>query len=427
MNYFRNRLRHWFNEIRNSMGLLNAFFEEAMRGIDTIQSFLVMPITISRFRKLHDRYLHATIRNNLYDCFLFGAMEALMSLAIAWLLFHGIHIYQGRFWFGPTAPLTLGTLVAFVEYSQKLFMPLKEFSGKMAVIQRSQVSLQRLRQVLEDHEELVPGSQKLATGNACVIRADRLSFRYQKSMTPALDDVTFTIRTGEMTALVGETGSGKTSITRLITRQYDGYDGSLTMNGCEVRDIELTNIRDNIAIVQQDPIVFTASLFDNVRLFKEHISEAQVQHALKRIHCEPWVNALPQGIHTLVGAQGVQLSAGQTQLLQLARLFVFPARLVVMDEATSQVDTLTEELIQRALAEVFRSFTSIVVAHRLSTILHANNILVLKNARLVEQGTHAHLLAANGTYASLYRKQFEEHAPPDAAESTSAVPLSQGR
>jgi ATP-binding cassette, subfamily B, multidrug efflux pump len=315
--------------------------------------------------------------------------------------------------------LSLGALVAFIQYSGFLFQPIRDISDKYNVLQSAVVASHRIFQALDLPIAVTTPARPLKTGRAeGRIEFENVWFAYKEDDW-VLKDVSFTVRPGQSIALVGHTGSGKTTITNLLMRFYDVQKGRILLDGVDVRDWELKSLRENFAVVLQEIFLFTGTVESNIRLGREDISDERIRWAAKEVCADNFIQRLPHEYKSEVRERGAGLSVGQKQLISFARALAFDPALLILDEATSSIDTETEQFIQLAIDRVMRNRTSLVVAHRLSTIQRADKIIVLHHGEVREQGTHQDLLALQGLYWKLYKLQYsdpERHEPAKDAE-----------
>ena len=311
--------------------------------------------------------------------------------------------------------LSLGALVAFIQYSGFLFQPIRDISDKYNVLQSAVVASHRIFKALDLPIAITTPARPLKKGRAeGRIEFENVWFAY-KDDDWVLKDVSFTVSPGQSVALVGHTGSGKTTITNLLMRFYDVQKGRILLDGVDVRDWDLQSLRENFAVVLQDIFLFTGTVESNIRLGREDISDERIRWAATEVCADNFIQRLPHDYKSEVRERGAGLSVGQKQLISFARALAFDPALLILDEATSSIDTETEQFIQQAIDRVMRNRTSLVVAHRLSTIQRADKIIVLHHGEVREQGTHQDLLALQGLYWRLYKLQY---ADPDRAMST---------
>jgi ATP-binding cassette subfamily B multidrug efflux pump len=391
----RRRLRGLSLEIRKTLSRLNGFFAEQVNGMSTVQMHGAEATAAAHFGEISEGYLAAYKRSNWWDAGVYAAMDGMAALAIA-----------GMLWFGgsrigvPESVVTVGLLVAFIDYLGRLFGPIREFSGRIATVQRAVAALQRISELLDEDDTISSGTRP-ATGLRGQVIFEDVHFRYAEDRVDVLRGVSLSIEQGEVVALVGSTGSGKTTIGRLAGRVYDGYRGSIRIDGHEITDLEPSSLRKQVALVEQDARLMSASVAENISLWSEDISQADVESAAALAHANDFIEGLKHGYDEQVGAQGISFSSGQEQLLAIARAMARPAPIVILDEATASVDPLTEARIDKAISALLRDRTVLVIAHRLSTIRRADRVLVLHRGQVVEQGTHEALREAGGHYSLL--------------------------
>ena len=297
--------------------------------------------------------------------------------------------------------VNLATAMVFLTQIERIYSPIRQLSSKIAVLQQAMAALERVFDLL-NNQARIPQGEGILTGKALDIRFQDVAFRYSEDGPLVLDNINFEVKPGQTLALVGQTGSGKSTITKLLTRAYDGYEGRVEVDGRDLRTLNYHSLRAHIAMVHQDVELFPGTLRDNIAMFHGHISDEDIMKAVTLVKADHMVAQLPGGLDFQVVESGGNLSAGQKQLIIFARALAHDAPVVLMDEATSSVDSVTEAWIQEAIAAIIKHKTVIVVAHRLSTITAADQILVLKGGRVIEQGNHHSLLAIeNGYYAGL--------------------------
>jgi ATP-binding cassette subfamily B protein len=406
INFFRVRSRAVFRDIRERLAALNAYLSESLSGMAIIQLFTRERESFKEFDELNSKSRDAQRIANIYDAGQFSSVEALSSFTIAIILWIGggevIHHLVG-----------LGTLVAFMQYAAMFFAPLRDVSSKYTTLQSALAAVERLEALMETPATIAsPVQPKRVVSGRGSITFDRVSFEYRKG-EPVLRDLSFSVNAGQKIAIVGPTGSGKTTIIKLLNRFYDVTSGRILIDGVDVREWDLTELRRTIGLVQQDVFLFAGDIAENVRLGKTDLSERELVAALTRAQAMRFVERMPNGVHEEIRERGANLSSGQRQLLSFARALAYDPRILVMDEATSSVDSETERLIQIALDQLLTGRTALVIAHRLSTIERADRILVLSNGVLRESGTHEELLKRPGLYRRLFELQYATAA--DAA------------
>ncbi len=396
VNFFRKRLRETFVGVRKTLAAVNGFFHEHVEGVEVVQLFNREERTYREFKRVSVQNLRQTQRSNIYDASLYAIMEGMATISAALLLWvGGRQVLEGA--------LTLGLLVAFLEYIQRIFVPIKEFSGKFAILQQAVASMERIVDLLDTNVRISSGTKTLDSVQGHV-RFDHVRFRYTSGGETVLEDVSFEVLPNEVVALVGPTGSGKTTVGKLLTRMYDGYEGRITVDGTEIRDLDLESVRRCIGVVQQDVVLFNGTIAFNISLGNPRVDRKRVEEAAAWVQADRFIQALPGAYDFVVTERGGNLSAGQAQLIALARIVAHDPPVVVLDEATASVDPHTEAAIQAAIKAILESRTVIVIAHRLSTVQAADKILVMRRGQIEERGRHEELLRANGFYATLYRQ-----------------------
>jgi ATP-binding cassette subfamily B protein len=402
--WFRSHVRESYRTVRTWIARINAFLQERISGVATVQLYRREARDLTAFDTINARHRDANLDSVFYYAVFYPAVELVGALAASLILWVG----GGRIIAGGGDVLTLGSLVAFLQYSQRFFRPISDLSEKFNILQGAMASSERIFGLLDTTVEIGDrgqggGDRGRETG---VIRFEDVTFSYVPG-EPVLRHVSFEVRPGQRVGIVGATGSGKTTIVNLLLRFYDVQEGRITIDGVDIREMELARLRATFGLVLQDVQLFAGTIGGNVRLGNPSIDDEAVRRALDAVHASTFVDRLPKGIETPVAERGATLSVGQKQLLSFARALAFDPRVLVLDEATSSVDTDTELLIRDALKAVMRGRTTIAIAHRLSTIQDMDRILVLHRGELREAGTHQELLAARGIYHRLYQLQFE--------------------
>jgi ATP-binding cassette subfamily B protein len=413
IDFFRRKARRYYRMIRERIARINAYLQEAISGMAVIQLFARERQVAGEFDRLNALHRDAYHRSNLYEASLFSVVEAISNISIAIILWYGAHLIVGSPVSATSAvagAVGFGTLVAFIEYMNKFFIPIRDFSTKYAVMQSAITACERVFDLFEYRPVIQnPVDPAAAPAPRGVIEFEDVSFAYLEG-EPVLKNVSFKVEAGEHVAIVGATGSGKTTVTKLLTRFYDIESGTIRVDGLDVRRWDLDQLRRRIGVVQQDVYLFSGTVEENIRLWNDDICDARVVKAARDVNADRFIVPLAAGYRENIRERGSNFSTGQRQLLSFARALAFDPEILVLDEATSSVDTETEALIQDALAKLQSDRTSLVIAHRLSTIENADRILVMHHGELREQGSHAELMAKGGLYARLYKLQHEAAA-----------------
>ena len=419
--YFRTRARSAYREVRNRIARVNVHLQEALSGLTVVQVFNQEAAHAREFAALNEAHRRAVFHRMRYDALLYAGVEVVGSVAIAALLWQG----GGQIL---ASTLTFGVLVAFMEYVNRFFLPIRDLSAKYTVMQAAMVGAERIFGLLDTAPTIAsqagghrPDSGRPARPDTPAIElrdvwlaygGDGTDFDGDREGTPwALRGVSLAIRSGERVAVVGATGSGKTSLARLLTRTYEVTRGAVLVDGVDVRDWDLAALRRHVGLVLQDVVVFSGTVEENLTLGRPGVSTAALEDAARRAHAHGFISALPSGYGAVLQERGGNLSHGQRQLLSVARALVYNPPVLVLDEATSSVDAETERWLQDAVDQLLAGRTSVVIAHRFSTIQRADRILVFQHGELREEGPHAALLARGGLYATLHELQFGRLAP----------------
>jgi ATP-binding cassette subfamily B multidrug efflux pump len=404
--WFRVNVRETYRAVRTWIARINAFLQERLTGMATVQLYRREQRDFDAFDRIDRQHRDANIRSIFYYAAFYPGIELVSALAASLIL------WVGGGWVASDG-VTLGALVAFLQYSQRFFRPISDLSEKFNLLQGAMASSERIFALLDTPVEIEGGQGEGGKGEEGkregVIRFENVTFGYVDG-EPVLRNVSFEVRPGQRVALVGATGSGKTTIVSLLLRFYDVQQGRITIDGVDIREMELDALRRQFGLVLQDVYLFSGTIAGNVRLGHPAITDDDVRRALEAVHASRFVDRMPMGAATPVTERGATFSSGQKQLLSFARALAFNPRVLILDEATSSVDTDTELLIRDALKVVMRGRTTIAIAHRLSTIQDMDRILVLHRGELRESGTHQELLAARGIYHRLYQLQFESTA-----------------
>ncbi len=399
--WFRKGARKGYDMVRTRIARIYAFLQEHFSGAQTVQIFNAEEKSLRRFAGINDDHRKANIDTIFYYAVFFPLVDFIGAVGVALVIWYGGYRVMQH-------ALSLGALVAFIQYSGFLFQPIRDISDKYNVLQGAVVASHRIFKALDLPIQITTPAQPLKRGRAeGRIEFQNVWFAYNNDEW-VLKDVSFTVAPGQSVALVGHTGSGKTTITNLLMRFYDVQKGRILLDGVDVRDWDLQSLRENFAVVLQEIFLFTGSVASNIRLGREDISDERVRWAATEVRADRFIQRLPHTYESEVRERGAGLSVGQKQLISFARALAFDPALLILDEATSSIDTETEQLIQQAIERVMRSRTSLVVAHRLSTIQRADNIIVLHHGEIREQGTHQDLLGLHGLYWKLYKLQYSD-------------------
>src|SRR6266550_3934652 len=409
--WFRKGARKGYDMVRTRIARINAFLQEHFAGAQTVQIFNAETKSLRKFQEINADYRSANIDTIFFYAVFFPLVDFIGAVGIALIIWYGGYRVMSN---TPAhTVLTLGALVAFIQYSSFLFQPIRDISDKYNVLQAAVVASHRIFRTLDLPIAITTPVKPLKSGRATGhIEFENVWFAY-KDDDWVLKDVSFAVAPGQSIALVGHTGSSKTTITTLLMRFYDVQRGRILLDGVDLREWDLQSLRENFAVVLQDIFLFSGTVAGNIRLGRADISEERVKWAAQEVSAEPFVNRLHGGYQAEVKERGAGLSVGQKQLISFARSLAFDPALLILDEATSSIDTETEQLIQRAIERVMRNRTSIVVAHRLSTVQRADRIIVLHHGEIREQGTHQELLSQHGLYWKLYKLQYADRDRPE--------------
>jgi len=398
------RLKTKFLDVRKALAESNGFMTEGIMGVEILQLFGQEAASTNRYRDINRKYCRHTIVSNFYDALLYAIIDGVAALITALILFVAFKIR-----FGPETVAQIGTLIVYINMIEKIFVPIRELSGKYAIIQQGIAAIERIQELLGNRSRIEQGDHLIASHRLEITFRD-VSFRYVDDGPLVLKNIDFTVKPGQSLALVGRTGSGKSTIGKLLTRAYDGYSGEILINGIEMKALNYHALRSQIAVVHQDVELFPGSLRDNITMFDPTISEEAILEAVRLVKAEHMVAQLQGGLDFTVHESGTNLSTGQVQLIVFARALAHDAPVILMDEATASVDSVTESWIQEAIQQILRHKTTIIVAHRLSTIAAADRILVLDGGKIIEQGSHDELVAMDrGYYALLVKASRMQH------------------
>ncbi len=397
---FRQKIRGAYSQIRYYLARINSYLQEHISGMSVVQVFNREKQDYRRFKKINWDHTDAFIKTIFYYAIFYPAVEIISSLALAVIVFRGGWLIQSE-------EVTLGVLIAFIQYAKMFFRPISDLSDKFNILQGALASSERIFKLL-DTEPLIrnpaaPHRQERLQGQ---IEFRQVSFAYGDE--PVIRDFSLTIPAGKRFGIVGHTGAGKTTLFRLIGRFYDVQQGRVLVDGVDVRQWDIRNLRSRMAIVLQDVFLFSGTILDNLRLGRPDAPLEQVVEAAKMVNAHSFIDKLPDGYHAPVKEGGSNFSTGQKQLISLARALVIDPDILLLDEATSNIDSESEALIQKALAVVMENRTAIVIAHRLSTIQHMDQIVAMHKGVLREMGSHQQLLRKRGLYYKLYQLQYQQ-------------------
>ncbi|PYQ94612.1 MAG: antibiotic ABC transporter ATP-binding protein [Acidobacteria bacterium] len=402
--WFRRNVRDSYRVVRGWIARINAFLQENITGMSTVQLFRREALNFARFDEIDRKHRDANIESIFYYAVFYPAIEAVATLASALIIWYGGGGVMSR-------TLTLGALVAFLQYSQRFFRPISDMSEKFNVLQAAMASSERIFKLLDEpvaiESPALPARRPAPAQGHIVFDGVWFTYNEGSDETWVLKGISFDVRPGERVGIVGATGSGKTTLINLLLRFYDVKRGRITIDGVDIRRLDLADVRGLFSLVLQDVHLFSGTIADNIRLGHPAIDDERVRRAAGAVHAEPFIERLPDGYASAVAERGSTLSVGQKQLLSFARALAFDPRVLILDEATSSVDTETELIIRDALRVLMAGRTTIAIAHRLSTIQDMDKILVLHKGQLRESGTHQELLAHRGIYFKLFELQYK--------------------
>ena len=410
---FQKSMKVAFNEVRSEVANLNSFVQERLTGMKIVQLFNREEIEYENVEKINEKHKKAWLKTVWYNSIFFPIAELSTSITVGLIVwFGGMNVIL------EDTEITLGIIFLFIQLSQMLFRPLRQIADKFNTLQMGMVAANRVFKII-DTDSKIPNKGKLSAdslkGN---IEFKNIGFSYVKG-EDVLKDISFHVKSGEKVAIVGATGSGKTTIVNLLTRFYDTQQGSIEIDKMDIKEIDIFSLRSKIALVLQDVFLFADSLLNNITLWNKTISFDDVISAAKKMGIHDFIMSLPNGYNYNAKERGVMLSQGQRQLISFLRAYLKNPSVLILDEATSSIDSNSEELIQSAILKITENKTSIIIAHRLSTILNSDKILVMDKGVLVESGSHKELIKKeNGYYKNLYEIQFKK------SESILAQPLS---
>ncbi|HFI0119254.1 TPA: ABC transporter ATP-binding protein [Streptococcus suis] len=395
--------RKYTDKQQAAVSKLNAYMDEKISGQKAIIVQGVQEETIDGFLELNEEVRRTTFKGRLFGGILFPFMNGMSLVNTAIVIFAGSSIVLNDSSLETAA--ALGLVVTFVQYSQQYYQPIMQIASSWAELQLAFTGAHRIQEMFDEPEEVRPQNAPLFTELKEGVEIKDIDFGYLPGQK-VLDKVSISAPKGKMVAVVGPTGSGKTTIMNLINRFYDVNGGSVAFDGRDIREYDLDSLRDKVGIVLQESVLFSGTIADNIRFGDESISQEMVETAARATHIHDFIMSLPEGYETYVTDDENVFSTGQKQLISIARTLLTDPQVLILDEATSNVDTVTEAKIQKAMEAIIAGRTSFVIAHRLKTILNADEIIVLKDGKVIEQGNHSQLLKLNGFYAELYHNQF---------------------
>ncbi|WP_439443115.1 ABC transporter ATP-binding protein [Listeria aquatica] len=396
------KARRYVDLQQDSLGRLNAYIDEKVSGQKVVITNGLEEETINGFLKHNEIVKNATYKGQVYSGLLFPVMQGISLVNTAIVIFFGGYLALNG---SLDRTVALGLIVMFVQYSQQFYMPLTQISSQYSMLQLAITGARRVSEVFKEQDEVERPNVQTIDGVHKKVELNHVKFGYTPDK-PVLKDVTIGLEKGQMVAVVGPTGSGKTTIMNLLNRFYNVDSGEILFDGKDIRDIELHSLRKQVGIVLQDSVLFSGTIHDNIAFGKPDATREEVIAAAEQAHIHEFIMSLDKGYDTEISDENSIFSVGQKQLISIARTILTNPSLLILDEATSNVDTVTESKIQTAMDNVISGRTSFVIAHRLKTILGADHIVVLRNGEVIEEGTHESLLKQQGFYAELYHNQF---------------------
>jgi ATP-binding cassette subfamily B protein len=395
---FKEKVKESYGEVRAAVSNLNAFVQERITGMSVVQIFNSEKREGKKFDQINREHEHAQIKTVWYYSVYFAVSEMISALGVGALV-----------WFGAVGVLentvSLGTLIAFIMYNNMFFRPIRQIADRFNTLQMGIVGANRLLELLSETDNLEKSGHRKIHKTEGNVRFNNVNFAYDGE-NDVLKNISFEVKKGEVLALVGATGAGKSSVINLLSRFYDIQSGEILIDGINVREFELASLRRNVGVVLQDVFLFSDSIINNITLRNPEVTRETVIEAAKKVGAWDFIEKMPGGLDYVVMERGATLSTGQRQMISFVRAIIYDSQIIVLDEATSSIDTESEVLIQNAISKMMQGRTAIVIAHRLSTIQKADKIIVLDKGKIAEEGTHEQLLAKNGMYAKLHQIQL---------------------
>ena len=398
--WFKRNIKQSFQDVRTQVSNINTFVQERIVGMQLVQIFNREEAEYAKFKDINKDHLDAHLRSVLYYSLFFPIVEILSAVSIGCVIWLGGEaIVSGK-------DVTLGELIAFILYIHMMFRPIRQLADRFNVLQMGIVGSERVFNILDKNEEIKDEGvieKDVIDGN---LEYRNVYFGYKKNQL-VLQDICFKIQNGKSLGIAGETGSGKTSIVNTLGRFYEINKGDVLVDNISINNYRLKNLRKHISIVNQEVHLFSDSIYNNIRMYDDNISDEEIVIAAKEIGIHDFIMKFPNGYHYIVGERGITLSAGQRQLISFLRVYFRNPKILILDEATSSIDSETESVLQSCLNKISRGRTTIIIAHRLSTIVNCDHILCLKDGSIIEEGNHMSLMNIDGYYRDMYNKQLE--------------------
>ncbi len=398
---FKNKVRNSYRWVRTCVAKINVFLQENLVGMAVVQVFVQEKRKFRQFDDRNREHLQANLQSIFYYAVFYPIVNLIGAVAVGLIVWHGgSQILQGA--------LTLGVVVAFIQYSERFYKPISDLSEKFNILQSAMASSERIFKLLDTRPEVLSAAHPIRLRDfRGEIEFRNVSFAYKENI-PVLKQLNLKVTSGKKIAIVGATGSGKSTLINLLCRFYDVEEGEIRIDGVNIKDLHLDQLRQSIAVVLQDVFLFSGTIEENIQLWARPINREKVKEVAHRVHAHRFIQRLPAQYTASVAERGTSLSLGERQLLAFARALAHDPKILILDEATSSVDTETELLIQDALEKLMKDRTSLIVAHRLSTIQNCDRIIVLHKGEIREEGSHAELLRKKGIYYKLYQLQYKE-------------------